>query len=549
MRFIPARHPIPLCASALVLLLGCAPRPVVFAHPGSTGGSAATAPAAARAPAVVPPFGLPRAAPEEVGLSAEALARIGPQVQAFVDSGRVAGVLVAVARGGKLAYLETFGRADRETDVPLAPDAVFRIYSMTKPVTAVATMQLVEQGRLRLDDPVSRYIPAFAGVRVYAGGGAASPVTVPAERPITIQDLLAHTSGLPYGLGGSPSDTLARVFDLFRASRTVAGFADSVAHLPLAFQPGSRWGYGPGLEVLGRVIEVVAERPLDEYLDEEIVRPLGMRSTSFRLRPELRARLAVLYGTGGDRRLRPQREFRGADGSEPDARFVGGGGGLVSTAADYLRFAQMLLGGGELDGVRILRPETVELMRRNLLPPEQIPLPRFMMQAPGFGHGLGVGVQVEPATEANPTAEGTFGWSGAGGTFFWIDPRNELVGMVWTQLYFGSFGTLVPDVKRLVYSALAADVAPHPAVRQSGGADRAGSGSSSSTLTEAFPCARTADSAISPRPRSCSQPPTPPLSNPQPRRRMPPSPASWWPPRWRPSTATTWSAWSPTSRR
>jgi CubicO group peptidase (beta-lactamase class C family) len=380
-------------------------------------------------------------------------------MRAYTDSGKLGGVLVAVARRGKLAYLETFGAADIEQRTPLSGEAVFRIYSMTKPVTAVAVLQLVERGKLRLDEPVSAYVPAFAHVRVYAGGGTARPATTLPARPITIRDLLAHTSGLAYGLGATPSDSLVRAFDPFRASRTLAGFADSLARIPLAFSPGERWSYGPGHEVLGRVVEVVSGRPFDRYLEEEIFRPLGMRSTAFRLTPALRARLVSVYRPAADRRLQSARQLPAGDNYEPGARFVCGGCGLVSTAADYLRFAQMLLNGGTLDGVRILRSESVALMRRNVLPSALVPIPALQM-GPGNGFGLGVAVQVDSATAQNPSAAGTFGWPGAANTFFWADPENDLVGMVWTQ-HFPSFAyPLLPEVKRLVYAALAARTAP-----------------------------------------------------------------------------------------
>ena len=414
---------------------------------------------AAASPSRVPAQGLPRATPEAVGLSPAALARIAPAMRAYTDSGKLGGVLVAVARRGKLAYLETFGAADIEQRTPLSGDAVFRIYSMTKPVTAVAVLRLVERGQLRLDDPVSAYVPAFAEARVYAGGGTANPATTPPARPITIRDLLAHTSGLAYGLSNTPSDSLVRAFDPFRASRTLAGIADTLARIPLVFSPGDRWTYGPGLEVLGRVVEVVSGQPFDRYLDEEVFRPLRMRSTAFRLSPALRARQVRVYRPGPDRGLQPVQQVVASDNFEPGARFVCGGCGLVSTAADYLRFAQMLLDGGTLDGARILRPESVALMRRNVLPPALVPIPAFQM-GPGNGFGLGVAVQVDTATAQNPSAAGTFGWPGAANTFFWVDPQHDLIGMVWTQ-HLPSFAyPLLPEVKRLVYAALAARTSP-----------------------------------------------------------------------------------------
>lgn len=419
----------------------------------------ASAPRAGAQPAAQP---LPRAAPAEVGLSAEALARMAPAMRAYTDSGKLGGVLVAVARHGRVAYLETFGTADVRTGAPLAPDAVFRMYSMTKPVTAVAVLQLVERGKLGLDDPVSRYVPAFAEAVVYAGGGAVQPTTTPATRPITVRQLLMHTSGMAYGLGNLAADSIANARGLFVASRTAAGFADTVARLPLAFQPGERWRYGPGLEVLGRVVEVVDGRPFERYLDEEIFRPLGMRSTAFRLTPALRARLAGFYERGPDGQLHPTRGLVPLDLLEPTARFACGGCGLVSTAGDYLRFAQMLLDGGTLDGVRLLRPETVAELRRDALPPALglIPAGNF---GPGTGFGLGVAVQRDGPSPENPSAPGTFGWSGAANTYFWVDPVNDLIGMVLTQHHPPFAYPLLRETKQLVYAALVAPGSARPA--------------------------------------------------------------------------------------
>ncbi|GLC25132.1 serine hydrolase [Roseisolibacter agri] len=405
---------------------------------------------------------LPRATPGDVGLSAEALARIAPAMRAYTDSGKLGGMLVAVARHGRLAYLETFGTADVRTGAPLASDAVFRMYSMTKPVTAVAVLQLVERGTLGLDDPVARYIPAFAEAAVYAGGGAAHPTTTPAVRPITIRQLLMHTSGMAYGLGVLAPDSIANARGLFVASRTVAGFADTVARIPLAFQPGARWRYGPGLEVLGRVVEIVDGRPFERYLDEEIFTPLGMRSTAMRLTPALRARLAGYYERGPDGRLRTTRGMVPQDLLEPAARFACGGCGLVSTAGDYLRFAQMLLNDGTLDGVRILRPESAAELRRDALPPALGPIPAGNF-GPGTGFGLGVAVQRDRASPENPSAPGTFGWSGAANTYFWVDPANGVIGMVLTQHHPPFSYPLLRETKQLVYAALVAPDSTAPA--------------------------------------------------------------------------------------
>jgi CubicO group peptidase (beta-lactamase class C family) len=399
-----------------------------------------------------PESGLPRALPNEMGVSAEVLARLRPAMQMHVDTGWVPGILVAVARHGKLVYLETIGSADVARGTPLLHDAVFRIYSMSKPVTAVAVMQLVEQGRLSLDDELAKYIPAWANARVYNGGGTASPVTVPAEKRITIRDLLMHTSGIAYGISSTPADSLVNAWGIFHGGRSLEVFADSLATIPLAVQPGSRWRYAAGLEVLGRVIEVVTHRPFEQYLKEEVFQPLGMTSTGFRLTPELAARAVVMHERGADGRLRAATTVLAGDNFIPGARFACGGCGLVSTAGDYLRFAQMLLNGGELDGVRVLRPETVAMMTRNLLPDGMVPIASYY--GPGMGQGLGMAVKVHEPSERGPAPPGVAGWSGAANTFFWIDPAANLVGMVWTQhvTFFGA--TLGSEVQRIVYEAL-----------------------------------------------------------------------------------------------
>lgn len=397
---------------------------------------------------------LPTAPPEALGLSPAALGQIGPALEAFVDSGKVSGAYAVIARHGQIGYERTWGWMDAERRRPMRRDAIFRIYSMTKPVIAVGVLRLVDQGKVGLDDPVSRYIPSFADVKVFAGGSADAPVLRAPDSPITVRQLLNHTSGLPYGLTPGPVDTIFARARLYRAEHTLEQFTDSLARIPLLFSPGTQWSYGSGLDVAGRVIEAASGQTLDRFLEDEVFGPLGMRDTGFRIRPEMRRRLATVYTTGPDGALQ---EVRG-DGLmamfEPDARFFWGSGGLLSTPDDFLRFAQMLLNGGALGETRILRPETVALMTRNTLPAELTPVSYGALRDPTYGFGLGAAVKVDTAGATRPGPAGLFRWSGYLGTYFWVDPANGMIAMVWTQHSPGSRYPLEATFQRLVYAAI-----------------------------------------------------------------------------------------------
>jgi CubicO group peptidase (beta-lactamase class C family) len=397
---------------------------------------------------------LPTARPETLGLSRPALDRIDSSLRPFVDSGRVSGIYAVIARRGRIGYERTFGCMDADCDRRMRRDATFRIYSMTKPVIAVGVLRLVEDGRVGLDDPVSKYIPSFAAVQVFAGGTADAPILRGPDSPVTVRQLLNHTSGLGYGLTAGPADTIFTRARLYDARRTLAEFTDSLARIPLLFSPGTRWSYGAGLDVAGRVIEVASGRALDRFLEDEVFRPLGMRDTGFRIRPETRRRLASVYTPGPDGSLHPV----SGDGLmamfEPEARFFWGSGGLLSTPDDYLRFAQMLLNGGTFGEARILRPETVALMTRNTVAPEFTPVSSGALRDPTYGFGLGVAVKMDTARATRPGPAGIFRWSGYLGTYFWVDPRNELIAMVWTQLSPGSRYPLEATFQELVYSAV-----------------------------------------------------------------------------------------------
>ena len=387
---------------------------------------------------------IPHADPAEVGISAERLWKIQPAMQALVDSGKFAGILTLVARKGKIVHFKTVGFSDLASSKPMTEDALFRIYSMTKPITSVAIMMLYEDGKLDLDDPVSKFIPEFAKTKVYAGGGSQNPMLVPLKRAITISDLLSHTSGLTYGsFGQTPVDTLYRAVNLF-ASPSNAAFARKVARLPLRFQPGTRWVYGVSTDILGRVVEVASGRSLGEFFSQRIFAPLDMFDTGFYVPEEKRDRLATLYRKR-DGKLEP----RNPQGNPRPGAWESGGGGLVSTARDYLRFAQMLHNGGELYGTRILKPETIRLMTANHLP-ETAPYRHRQRKSDGFGYGFAV---IVDETETDwVDHNGTYYWSGIAKTHFWIDPQNEMISMVWTQLR--GAGNVTRHFQPLVYEAL-----------------------------------------------------------------------------------------------
>ena len=407
--------------------------------------------------------GLPAAPPEAVGLSGERLAAIEGVVQAHLDAGRLAGAVVAVARQGQLAFLESYGVMDLERGDPMRPDAIFRICSMTKPVTAVAAMQLVDRGLIALDDPVSKYIPAFADVQVYNGGSVSAVQVRPPARPVTIRDLLMHTGGLTYGMfDPHPVDSLYTQANLFDWGSTLEAFADRVAGLPLRFDPGTQWNYGVGLDVMGRVIEVASGQPFDRYLQEHIFDPLGMTETAFVFPAGSEARIPTLYVPGEGGALAPMpAPVCGSYG--PDQRLLAGGGGLVSTVADYLRFAQMLLKAGELDGQRVLTEASATAMLQNQLPLELLPISmdEAVMGAlaySGLGHGYGGGVLVDAAATPIADAPGVYRWLGYAYTFFWIDPTEELIGMVWAQYvpFIPPATSIEKEVEAVIYGALTA---------------------------------------------------------------------------------------------
>ena len=393
--------------------------------------------APATAPAQEAP--LPSTTPEEVGLSSEVLARIGPTMQEYIDGGRTAGVMTLVARRGRIAHWEARGWRVHDDD-PLEPNDIFRIYSMTKPVTSVAVMMLVENGLLSLDDKVGNVIPAFKDVKVFQDVGPRRP-----DRAMRIRHLLTHTSGLSYGVFGSSAvDSMYnRAFDKKSGEPQpdLGEWADILASLPLVDDPGDRFNYSVSTDLLGHVVEVVTGQTLDRFFRERIFEPLGMHDTGFQVPAEKRDRLTAMYRPTGDGLKLGDSPTDGSFTRRPD--WLSGGSGLVSTARDYLRFCRMLLGGGELDGVRLIEPETVRLMTSNRLDEDLLPILRI----PGMGFGLGFAV---PAG----IEDGTYWWAGVANTYFWIDPAEEIIAFAWTQLQ--PFGAATVDrlLRPIVYEAI-----------------------------------------------------------------------------------------------
>jgi CubicO group peptidase (beta-lactamase class C family) len=400
----------------------------------------------------------------EVGFDASRLRRLDEHFMRYVDDGRLPGFQVAVVRSGRLAHLTSYGLADVEAGAAVAPDTLFRIYSMTKPVTSVAAMSLWEQGAFELGDPISRWLPEFAEPRVYLGGSAAKPVTRPATEPIRIWHLLTHTAGLTYGFHRTHvTDEIYREagFDLaMPRGLDLAGIVERLAGLPLAFDPGTEWLYSMATDVLGRLVEVVAGKSLDDVFAERIFTPLGMTDTAFWTPPERAGRLAALYA------LPPTAsEFVRADvfgeAYKHEPRWLSGGGGLVSSTADYLRFTSMLLGGGALDGARVLAPRTVAMMMRNHLPGgadlQAFGRPLYAeVRYDGVGFGLGFAVVQNPVATHTAGTAGEANWGGMASTTFWVDRAEDLAVVFMTQLMPSSSYPLRPQLRQLVYSALIA---------------------------------------------------------------------------------------------
>lgn len=400
--------------------------------------------------------------PKQVGFSAARLGRIDEHFRAYVDDGRLPGYSIAVARGGHLAHVSTYGYRDVETQSPTTLDTVYRLYSMTKPVTSVALLMLVEEGKLRLTDLVSDYIPSFAQTRVWRTGTVLKPITDPVTEPMRIWHLLTHTAGLTYGfLYADVVDDIYRRagFEMgVGQNQSLAEVCDRYAALPLLFQPGTSWNYSVATDVLGRVIEIVSGMSLDKFLAKKILEPLGMHDTAFCTSADKHDRLATLYGvnesTGGLKRLEAV-----GNGAKSMPVYLSGGGGLVSTAFDYYLFLQVLANRGALGDVRLLSPTSIALMTMNHLPNNQdvSTFGRALGEEiyfDGVGFGLGVSVVIDQAKTRALCPNGTYGWGGMASTVFWVDPVEEVTAMFFTQLMPSTTYPVRPYLRQLVYQAI-----------------------------------------------------------------------------------------------
>jgi CubicO group peptidase (beta-lactamase class C family) len=416
----------------------------------------------------------PHAQPDEVGLDAAKLEQAGALFRQAVDNREIGGAVLLVARHGKVAYLEAAGNQDVEDGVAMSPDSIFRIASMTKPITSVAAMILVEQGRLDLSDPISKFLPEFKFMKVAmprrtgtAGASPGNPVEdvelVQAYRPISVRDLLMHTSGLCYRFTDRP-----HVGRLYAEAGICDGLVPSeismeenvrrLAGLPLHHQPGTAWEYGLNADVLGRIIEVASGQPLGAFFGQRIFRPLKMSETYFLLPEAERDRLTALYEPGPDHKIQRASDgptVKGALMYSANAayrqrpRYFSGGAGLLSTAGDYVRFLQMMLNRGELDGVRILRPETVDAMTRDQT--EGLPL---WIPVHGFAFGYGFGVNTKPGADSKKDPVGTYSWGGIYYTDFWVDPKDGVIGVMMTQIYPSGHLKLRDEFHRLVNESI-----------------------------------------------------------------------------------------------
>ncbi|HUS43600.1 MAG TPA: serine hydrolase domain-containing protein [Ilumatobacteraceae bacterium] len=408
--------------------------------------------------------------PEAVGMSSTRLARIAPVMESYVTERGVVGISTMVARRGEVIHDERFGFQDKEAGIPMTPGTIFRIYSMTKPVVSTALMLLHEEGEFQLDQPVDQYLPAFGTTKVMADDGTLTDQA----RPMQIRDLLSHTSGLTYDfLADNPVAQLYRDARIMNdPTRPLDALIDELATIPLAFQPGTRWHYSVGIDVAARLIEVLSDQSLGDFLQQRLFGPLGMHDTGFGVADDQLHRVSAMYGLpdllGEDYSAIELMEaaFGGFNEridvsvtypTSTPAVFQRGGLGLFSTAVDYMRFAQMLANGGRVDradnGERLIGRKTLELMHSNHLAPELLPYELLGLPSPGMGFGLGSRVMLDVAQTAGPGSVGEYGWAGAAKTYFWVDPAEDLVGLFMSQYMTGM---LLPerDLRSLVYQAI-----------------------------------------------------------------------------------------------
>jgi CubicO group peptidase (beta-lactamase class C family) len=399
------------------------------------------------------------AKPEDVGLSSERLARVNAWAQRLIDDGKLAGLITMVARRGKLVHFNMCGMADVKRETRMAPDTIFRFYSMTKPLTSTAIMMLYEEGRFQLDDPITRFLPCFKDMRVAVGGMRGKLETVPAERDITFRDLLSHTSGLTYGfMEATPVDAQYRDrgVDFQTSDKTLGEVVEIAADIPLIAQPGAEWNYSIATDVLGHLVAVISGKPFDQFLRERVTGPLGMVDTEFHVPADKISRFAANYTSTPDGRLMliddPEKSIFGKQ-----RKICSGGGGLVSTATDYMRFCRMMLNKGELGGVRLLGRKTVELMTSNHLRGDMAEMgqPRFSESSYyGIGFGLGFSIMLDPAKAQILGTPGEYAWGGAASTAFWIDPAEDMAVIMLTQLMPSSTYPIRRELRVLTYQAI-----------------------------------------------------------------------------------------------
>jgi CubicO group peptidase (beta-lactamase class C family) len=408
--------------------------------------------------------------PKAAGFSTERLDRITAHLErAYIEPGKIAGCQTLVARHGHVAHFSSLGYADREREKPVADDTIFRLYSMTKPITSVALMTLYEQGYFQLNDPVYRVIPEWRDHEVWVSGEGADMVTRKPKQPMTFRHILSHQSGLSYGGGlvALLGDLKIKLHPAEQAyvergvnrdrNETLRTFVEKLARVPLRYDPGERWMYSYSTDVCGYLVEALSGKPFDEYLQETIFEPLGMKDTSFFVTPEKAQRLAAGYGRARDKSLRVIDDPATSNYLKKPA-FLSGGGGLTGTTADYLRFCEMLRRGGELDGARVLGPRTIELMTRNHLAGgqdlTQLALGAFSETAyGGIGFGLGFAMTLDEVA-AGSMGAGDYYWGGAASTIFWVDPREDLVAIFMTQLIPSYTFNFRGQLKSIIYSSI-----------------------------------------------------------------------------------------------
>lgn len=389
---------------------------------------------------------IPQVAPAKAGLSESKLTEVDKFMERQVADQKIAGGIVVISHGGKIGFFHTYGQMDREANQPMKPDTIFRIYSMSKAITTAAALTLYDAGKIGLDDPVSKYIPSFANLKVATTNGLRAPT-----RPVTIKDLMLHTCGMSYG--GVGPDALKETWNRLKPleSANLAEMAEKLSQVPLAFDPGTDWTYGVGIDVLGRVIEVVSGDSLDVFLDKAIFKPLDMPDTAFSVPPEKLIRFAANYSRSTNGLI-----VMDAPATSKYAKpttFFSGGGGLVGTARDYLRFLAMIEQGGKLDGKRVLKARTVKLMTSDQLPKAAFPIYFGTEKRPGTGFGLGFSVRTE-ITSWDPAGHvGEYGWGGAASTHYWASPRDKLIVITLEQIMPYQWDTEF-GLKKIIYDAV-----------------------------------------------------------------------------------------------